>query len=218
MSGGVGFGNFTYAPEATSAARNADFYVLEKAGDGVTQIVAANSSITVSPAGGTGVVSLSVPGAGVSRIIAGNSSITVDPSGGTGAVTLTVPPPIFPPSGFVTGMIMLWGSVEPPAGWLICNGQPGTPDLRDRFIVSCGTTYLAGDTGGASSTALTLNMIPDHTHGGTGLGTDSGTKTSGFSFTNGSNSTTGINNAGYAPGTPVPTLPPYYALYYIQKI
>jgi len=194
MSGPLTPGNFTYAPEATTAARNSDFYVLESAPEppvGVTQIVASNASITVSPAGGTGVV------------------------------TLTVPPPIFPPSGFVTGMIMLWGGVTPPDGWLICNGQPGTPDLRDRFVVSCGTTYLAGDTGGAASTALTLNMIPDHTHGLQGqidaTNAAPGTNTN-LSICSPGGVSTGINNAGYTPGTPVPTLPPYYALYYIQKI
>jgi len=193
MSGGVGFGNFSYAPEATTAQRNNDFYVL-----------------TSEPE--------PTPPPSVSQIVAGNASIVVSPVGGTGVVTLTVPPPILPPSGFVTGMIMLWGSVEPPAGWLICNGQPGTPDLRDRFIVSCGATYLAGDTGGASSTALTLNMIPDHTHGAVQQDTSSGTVTSGNSFCALGGTTGGINNAGYTPGTPVPTLPPYYALYYIQKI
>jgi hypothetical protein len=219
MSGGVGFGNFTYAPEATSAARNADFYVLEKADDGVTQIVAANSSITVSPAGGTGVVTLSVPGAGVSQIVAGNSSITVSPAGGTGAVTLTVPPPIFPPSGFVTGMIMLWGGVTPPDGWLICNGQPGTPDLRDRFIVSCGTTYLAGDTGGASSITVGLGNLPTLQSPFTvftGAGTiGSATLGQGGGDAQGSSNFT---VTGTGANTAITTLPPYYALYYIQKI
>jgi len=104
-----------------------------------------------------------------------------------------------------------------PDGWKICNGDPGTPDLRDRFIIGAGLSWAVTQTGGAASTALTLNMIPDHTHGGTGLGTDSGTKTAGFSFTNGSNSTTGINNAGYVAGTPVPTVPPFNALFYIIK-
>jgi len=57
-------------------------------------------------------------------------------------------------------------------------------------------------------------MIPDHTHTGTLLGTDSGTKTAGFSFASGT-STGGINNVGYTPGEQVPTRPPYYSLLYI---
>jgi microcystin-dependent protein len=121
-------------------------------------------------------------------------------------------------------MIMMWNSlVSIPTGWTACDGTIvngyTTPNLTNRFVIQAGGTGSAypsvGLTGGNGSVALTLNMIPDHTHGGTGLGTDSGTKTLGFSFTNGSASTTGINNVGYTPGTPVPTLPPYYSLLYI---
>ena len=40
-------------------------------------------------------------------------------------------------------MISMWsGSVNNiPTGWALCNGQNGTPDLRDRFIVSYGNTF-----------------------------------------------------------------------------
>lgn len=36
-----------------------------------------------------------------------------------------------------SGVIALWkGSIATiPAGWLLCNGANGTPDLRDKFIV-----------------------------------------------------------------------------------
>ena len=194
MSGGVGFGNFTYAVEATTAARNNDFYVLSAEPDPVA----------------------------VTRIVAGNSSIVVDPSGGTGVVTLTVPPPIFPPSEFAPGMIMMYTTLAappvPPTGWLICNGQPGTPDLRDRFIIGAGGSWANTQTGGAASVALTLNMIPDHTHGGVGLATESAPNNPpAFSYASTSGNTTGISNAGYTPGTPVPTVPPFYALFYIVK-
>lgn len=197
MSGAVGFGNFTYAPEATTAARNNDFYVLESA-------------------------PVPTPPASVSQIVAGNSSIVVDPSGGTGVVTLTVPPPIFPPSEFAPGMIMMYTTLAappvPPTGWLICNGQPGTPDLRDRFIIGAGLSWAVTQTGGAASTVLTLNMIPDHTHGGVGLATESAPNNPpAFSYASTSGNTTGISNAGYTPGTPVPTVPPFYALFYIVK-
>lgn len=197
MSGGVGFGNFTYAPEATTAARNNDFYVL-----------------TSEPE--------PTPPPSVSQIVAGNASIVVDPSGGTGIVTLTVPPPIFPPSEFAPGMVMMYSTLAappvPPTGWLICNGQPGTPDLRDRFIIGAGLSWAVTQTGGAASTTLTLNMIPDHTHGGVGLDTHSGVDASpAYSYAATNQSTTGISNAGYTPGTPVPTVPPFYALFYIIK-
>lgn len=53
------------------------------------------------------------------------------------------------PSGFI-GM---WsGAVDQiPEGWLLCDGQNGTPDLRDRFIVGAGNAYAVGENGGATS-------------------------------------------------------------------
>ena len=192
MSGPLTPGNFTYAPEATTAQRNNDFYVL-----------------TSEP-----------EPAVVSQIVAGNASITVSPAGGTGVVTLTVPPPIIP-SSFAPGMVMMYTTLASPpvapTGWLICNGQNGTPDFRDRFIIGAGLSWAVTQTGGAASTVLTLNMIPDHTHGGVGLSTDSALPNAGTSFAATNLSTTGISNAGYVAGTPVPTVPPFYALFYIIK-
>ena len=35
------------------------------------------------------------------------------------------------------GVIVAWnGGVTPPAGWAVCNGQNGTPDLSERFILA----------------------------------------------------------------------------------
>jgi microcystin-dependent protein len=191
MSGPLTPGNFTYAPEATTAARDNDFYVLSSAPapavTGVTQIVASNSSITVSPAGGTGVV------------------------------TLTVPPPIFPPSEFVTGMIMMWGGSTAPTGWALCNGLNGTPDLREKFICGSSTLVPIGSTGGATSVTLSLNNLPDHTHGGVGLSTvSSPVDTGGYSYASTSGVTTGVT--GLVTTTPFNIVPPFYALAYIIKL
>lgn len=77
-------------------------------------------------------------------------------------------------SGLVpVGGIVIWSGavVDIPAGWQLCNGSLGTPDLRDRFIVGSGTTYATGDTGGATTANLqhkhdaqTTDAAPDHTH------------------------------------------------------
>ena len=42
-----------------------------------------------------------------------------------------------------TGVIVMWsGAVSTvPSGWALCNGQNGTPDLRDRFIVGAGSSW-----------------------------------------------------------------------------
>ena len=100
----------------------------------------------------------------------------------------TVGPQIAAVAGFtvpVGGIIMWSGSVASvPAGWALCNGSNGTPDLRDRFVVGAGGTRAPGVTGGAASgttssagahshtgstggTALTVAQIPGHTHTGT---------------------------------------------------
>lgn len=50
------------------------------------------------------------------------------------------------PPGLPGGVILPWlpGAGGLPAGWLICDGSRGTPDLRDRFLRGAGTPALAG--------------------------------------------------------------------------
>lgn len=52
-----------------------------------------------------------------------------------------------------TGSIIMWyGSVSSiPLGWRLCNGQNGTPDLRDRFVMGAGGGIAAGQRGGSST-------------------------------------------------------------------
>lgn len=40
-------------------------------------------------------------------------------------------------------IICLWGGeiVDIPAGWALCDGNNGTPDLRDRIVVDASGTY-----------------------------------------------------------------------------
>ncbi len=65
---------------------------------------------------------------------------------------------------FVTGMILMYTGNSAPSGWAICNGQNGTPDLRDRFIVGAGSAYSVNNTGGAASVTLTTAQLPAHSH------------------------------------------------------
>ena len=76
------------------------------------------------------------------------------------------------------GGIIMWSGTSVPAGWNLCDGSGDVngvtvPDLRDRFVVSSGTTYTVNDTGGSNThnhggntgnTTLTLSQIPSHTH------------------------------------------------------
>jgi hypothetical protein len=63
--------------------------------------------------------------------------------------------PVFPIGG-----IMYWsgssGSI--PAGYAVCDGTGGTPDLRDRFVPCAGGAYAVGETGGSDT------VVGSHTH------------------------------------------------------
>ena len=76
---------------------------------------------------------------------------------------------------FVTGMILMYTGSTAPSGWAICNGQNGTPDLRDRFIVGAGSAYSVNNTGGNDQQTLALNQIPSHNHSFSGSSSHSHT-------------------------------------------
>jgi len=65
----------------------------------------------------------------------------------------------------VTGGIILWsGAIGAiPAGYVLCNGANGTPDLRNRFIVGAGSTYAVGANGGSNlqTTNLAIAAMGD---------------------------------------------------------
>lgn len=134
-----------------------------------------------------------------------------------------------------SGLIALWsGSIGSiPAGWYLCNGSNGTPDLRDRFVVGAGSTYAVDATGGSANAIVVshthTNSVtdPGHTHtytspafGAAGeyadksavptttnTGATTASQTTGISVTIDSAGTSGTNA----------NLPPYYALCYIMK-
>ncbi|KKM96561.1 hypothetical protein LCGC14_1176810 [marine sediment metagenome] len=92
-----------------------------------------------------------------------------------------------------TGMIKIWfGSIATiPGGWRLCDGIDGTPDLRHRFVIGAGPSYLPDDTGGdithAHSELLGCGVLA----AGTDIGVTTDTRSN---------------------------LPPYYALCYIMKL
>ena len=122
---------------------------------------------------------------------------------------------------FVAGMIMLWyGSVGSiPSGWVLCDGNNSTPDLRSRFVVGAGTggSYSPGDTGGANSVTLTVAQIPAHTH--TYERTDVGINVNDrpWPASNNDCDMTTQNTSSTGGGQSHENRPPYYALCYIMK-
>ena len=72
----------------------------------------------------------------------------------------------------IGGIIMWSGTIaeaEALTNWKICDGQNGTPDLRDRFVLGVGSstatsTASVDDTGGNNSITLTEGQMPSHNH------------------------------------------------------
>ena len=125
---------------------------------------------------------------------------------------------------FVQGMIILWSGAANaiPTGFVLCNGQNGTPNLSGKFVVGFDASngdYDVNDTGGAESVTLTVNQIPSHTHsyvGHTYPGSGPEQNQSGGPEDRTSfnvNKTTGSTGSGQSHEN----RPPYYALCYIMK-
>jgi len=74
----------------------------------------------------------------------------------------------------VGGIIMWSGSIASiPTGWALCDGNNGTPNLTDRFVVGAGSNYSVSATGGNNSVTLTVNEMPAHSHTGSTSGAGS---------------------------------------------
>ena len=120
---------------------------------------------------------------------------------------------------FVTGMIILWygntGNI--PTGFVLCDGNNSTPDLRDRFIVGAGSAYSPGDTGGANSVTLTVNQIPPHTHTYIDqyVAIDNGYRP--WPASNNDCGARNVDSGSTGGGQSHENRPPYYALCYIMK-
>lgn len=141
------------------------------------------------------------------------------------------------------GGILLWsGSIGSiPAGYVLCNGSNGTPDLRDRFIVGAGNTYAVNATGGSADSVVVTHTHtasvtdPGHSHtfdqmdsyagffnptllsvipGGNNV---VGNHTSALDIINSNTTGISVTNASAGVSGTNANLPPYYALCYIMK-
>jgi hypothetical protein len=146
-----------------------------------------------------------------------------------------------PANAIPSGVITMWsGTIATiPAGWLLCNGSSGTPDLRNKFVIgaysdTAGVAYTT-ITGANTQTGGTKDAIvvshthtatdAGHTHSYAGWSTyyDAGagaggnpvargnlTQTTASGVANISVSTTGSSGTDQ-------NLPPYFALAFIMK-
>lgn len=154
------------------------------------------------------------PGGAVGQIPVKASAADYDvqwadaPQGGAGDTYLVNAP---------VGSIVIWSGTEDniPAGWQLCNGTNGTPDLRDKFVLSAGPNHPIGETGGSEEVTLTVAQMPSHRHDLKYGGSGSTTNTPLRSVTTGGN-TLATNSTGGS--QPHPNMPPYYAMCYIMKL
>jgi hypothetical protein len=120
-----------------------------------------------------------------------------------------------------SGIIVAWsGSViDIPEDYYLCDGNNGTPDLRDRFIMGAGGEHAPGNYGGEMSHILKKCEMPAHSHSSAQFGHDEGDAGKGsYSFVSLTCNLGTVNVGGGSAGNDQPhnNLPPYYALCYIM--
>ena len=112
------------------------------------------------------------------------------------------------------GIVVAWSGSAVPGGWILCDGNNGTPNLSNAFVLG-GPIGSIGQTGGAWNYTLTASQLPNHTHSmpqgdavwnnGTGNGYW------------GPNKTGATGNCVECQAQPYNVAPPYYTLAYIMK-
>ena len=148
-------------------------------------------------------------------------------------------------SAFIpSGVIVMWsGSIASiPTGWVLCDGNNSTPNLRDRFVIAAGSSYAVAATGGSKDA-----VVVAHSHSGSVSGTTGGAGGHSHNITLSSQTGGGtqplgaVNNSAGTGSTQAvgdhshsfsgsfstssagvsgtnANLPPYYALAYIMKV
>lgn len=115
------------------------------------------------------------------------------------------------------GVIVMWsGAINViPNGWALCNGQNGTPDLTDRFVVAAGGLYPVNDKRGDSSHMHTVDIGTPPMSSQSGQPVGNGGGGTWVYFTPAHSHTV---NIGVKSSNAVSNLPPYFALAYIMKL
>lgn len=142
-----------------------------------------------------------------------------------------------PPSG----CIVMWDGPlsEIPSGWVLCDGNNGTPNLLDRFVRGAPSGADPGSTGGEHTKSLSTSQLSSHNHsptmssagdhshtyrfydnGNAGDGTEtvvgSSGSADGYTSTDGAHShTMTIDSTGG--GGSYDNRPPYYEIAFIMK-
>lgn len=142
---------------------------------------------------------------------------------------------------FPAGFIGMWSGSTVPAGWYICNGTNGTPDLRNQFVIGSlqdnagqSVTTVTGSNTKTGGTANAVNVSHSHTASISHVhpGQVTSVSVAAWNVSTGGSSLaryTGMNSGSTSSASPGVTidsqgssgvnanLPPYYALAYIMK-
>lgn len=168
--------------------------------------VGANNVLRLDASGKVPTGNLPLATASTVGAVKPGTGLSVDASG---ALSLAA-------SGIPSGVICMWSgsSTSIPAGWVLCNGANGTPNLTDKFVLGAGATYAVGATGGEKTHTLTTSEMPSHNHSNGAYAT--GVYAGGSS--DGGPGFTGVTSTGSnGGGQPHNNMPPYYALCFIMK-
>ena len=202
---------------------------------GMSAYVTGQRFFFVAPATNTGASTLNINSIGIKSITKSGTTALVAGDITSGAIIQVVYDgtefQLLNPTAIPSGVITMWsGSIASiPAGWYLCDGTNGTPNLRDRFIVGAGTTYAVAATGGSADAVVVSHTHsatvtdPGHAHSynnpGGSTGSYSGGASSGPSPSTTGSATTGISVANSTTGVSGTNanLPPYLALAYIMK-
>ncbi len=122
------------------------------------------------------------------------------------------------PIQFIKGMIITWyGSLASiPSGWVLCDGDNGTPNLHQKFILGAGFITAPGTTGGAATHTHLFNAGTHYHDVSTAFTVDPGTVNDTWD--------TDADNDSVNPATVAGTTqsgsnyPPHHALAYIMRI
>ena len=229
-------GKFTYKPEGKQAVKEADVAMPTH-----NEAIKAVLDALVDPANGV-IGSMKEIDAVGHRVVHGGEKfarsvlITEEVMAAIQEAVSNIPAS----GGVPINTITIWsGSVEDiPAGWVLCDGQDGRPDLRGRFVLGAGGTYNPGAAGGSEEVTLTVDQLAKHSHGQYVPASATGSTSTGYTnLVNPASTSNPVSGRPYKDGLfgsstsanqvntkmqgnnePHENMPPYYALCYIIKV
>ena len=125
--------------------------------------------------------------------------------------------------GVPVGGIIMWSGATNniPSGWALCDGNNGTPNLQDKFIVGAGSSYAVAATGGSANAVVIQHNHgindPGHQHTWSRQDAQNDVGYRPWPASNKEYKRTTANTGSAGGGQSHENRPPYYALAYIMK-